>query len=550
MISGTPRTTKSELRLLLASAALLLGLAVVGVASAHPNVGSIPEHDTAEPPTAPHLSSEDDGEPKPSPLDALHPEVLDLRLKLEEILSSTPNRRGRWGILAVSLDRGDTLLALDAGIPLVPASNVKLFTTAAALFHLGPEFRFRTFLLGDGPQRENVLDGDLIFYGTGDPTLSHRFFPSESAPLDSLASQVLRRGITEIRGRLVVDGTFFHGPELHPDWDPRDLNDAFAAPVASVNFNENLVTVKVDPGPFAGTPAWVRAEPAGAGLEVLNLTRTLPRGSRSRVWLLRDSPWDPIGIEGEMPLGSPAIWRPLPVPEPLLFAGLQLKRSLEAHGIRVQGPVVVQRDAHASKLAGPSVFGTMHGKPPPLILASLSSPPLLEILTVINKRSNNLFAESVAKTLGRVVLGDGSYSGGQKVVEDFLAQHVGVDPSKIRIRDGSGLSPENAASPGALLEVLAFMAASPWWEDYWATLPEAGVREELRRMSRTPAERNLRAKTGTLRNVSALSGMVTTLAGERILFSIIANDVPSAFGAKRVEDQLGARLASMTRPLP
>jgi serine-type D-Ala-D-Ala carboxypeptidase/endopeptidase (penicillin-binding protein 4) len=361
---------------------------------------------------------------------------------------------------------------------------------------------------------------------------------------------VLRRGIREVRGRIVVDGTFFQGPELHPDWDPRDFNDAFAAPVSSVAFNENLVTVKVDPGPSPGAPASIRAEPEGAGLEVLNLTRTLPRGSRSRVWLLRATPGDPIGIEGEMPLGSPAIWRPLPVPEPLLFAGLQLKRSLEAHGIRVQGPVVVLRNPGDSRLTGSSVFGAVQGEAPPRILATLSSPPLLEILRVINKRSNNLFAESVAKTLGRVVLGDGSYEGGQRVVEDFLVRQVGVDPGEVRIRDGSGLSPENAASPGALLEVLAFMAASPWWEDYWATLPEAGVREELRRMSRTPAERNLRAKTGTLRNVSALSGMVTTLAGERILFSILANDVPSAYGAKRVEDQVGARLASLNRPFP
>jgi len=562
MVSGRSRATPPEGRPLLAVAVLLLALASAALAAPHATFGRDVGHVTPEPlpaatspdqpPPADGPTSEGGGGSKLPASDVLHPEVLDLRLQLDGILSSTGSRRGRWGILAVSLDRGDTLLALDPESPMVPASNMKLFTTAAALFHLGPDFRYRTFLLADGPQEGEVLEGDLILYGTGDPTLSHRFYSSESAPLDSMTSQVLRRGITEIRGRLVVDGTFFQGPELHPDWDPRDFNDAFAAPVASVAFNENLVTVKVDPGPFPGAPAWIRAEPEGAGLEILNLTRTLPRGSRSRVWLLRDTPWDPIGIEGEMPLGSPAIWRPLPVPEPLLFAGLQLKRSLEAHGIRVQGPVVVLRDPDDSRLSGSSVsvFGAVRGEPSPRILATLSSPPLLEILRVINKRSNNLFAESVAKTLGRVVLGDGSYEGGQRVVEDFLVRQVGVDPGEVRIRDGSGLSPENAASPGAFLQVLAFMAGSPWWEDYWATLPEAGVREELRRMSGTPAARNLRAKTGTLRNVSALSGMVTTLAGERVLFSILANDVPSAYGAKRVEDQVGARLASLNRPLP
>jgi serine-type D-Ala-D-Ala carboxypeptidase/endopeptidase (penicillin-binding protein 4) len=184
------------------------------------------------------------------------------------------------------------------------------------------------------------------------------------------------------------------------------------------------------------------------------------------------------------------------------------------------------------------------------VLGTLSSPPLLEILRVINKRSNNLFAESVSKTMGRIVLGDGSYSGGQRVVEDFLVRQVGVNGETIRVRDGSGLSPENAASAGTLLQVLSFMAASPWWEDYWSTLPEAGVRGELGRMFRTPAASNLRAKTGTLRNVSALSGMVMTQAGERVLFSILSNDVQSSYGAKRAEDQLGVLLASLTRPLP
>ena len=547
-MSGRPQAPR--ILLLLASAVSLLWLAAAGPHSTLTGSGNLPVQvsDDLSPSSGPS-PQEVPGTASPN-LEIVHPEILSLRLHFDEILASTGNRRGNWGILAVSLDRGDTLLSIDPENPLVPASNVKLFTTAAALYHLGPDFRYRTFLMADGPQSERVLEGDLILYGTGDPTLSERFFPSESAPMDSLARQVMAWGITEIRGDLVVDGSYFQGPDLHPDWDPRDLNDSFAAPVASVGVNENLVTVKVNPGPSVGTPAWVRAEPDGSGLEVLNLTRTLPAGTRSRVWLLRDTPWDPIGIEGEVPLGSPAIWRSLPVPEPLLFTGLQLMRSLESHGIRVRGSVVVNRDADVSRLSPASIMGGTQGAPAPRILGTLSSPPLLEILRVVNKRSNNLFAESVSKTLGRIVLGDGSFSGGQRVVERFLVQQVGADGEKFRVRDGSGLSPENTASAETLLQVLAFMAGSPWWEDYWSTLPEAGVRGELGRMFRTPAAGNLRAKTGTLRNISALSGMVTTQAGERILFSILSNEVASAYGAKRVEDQIGIRLASLTRPLP
>jgi len=482
--------------------------------------------------------------------EVLEPEILELRLHFDDILISTGNRLGRWAVLAVSLDRGDTLLSIDPEALMVPASNVKLFTTAAAFYHLGPDFRYHTFLLADGPQHGEALAGDLILYGTGDPTLSRRFHPSETAPLDSLASQILKHGIREIRGDLVVDGSFFQGPDLHPDWDPGDLNNAFAAPVASLGFNENLVTVRVNPGNLAGGPARVQLDPYGSGLDVLNLTRTVPAGSRSRVWLLRNTPWDPVGIEGEMPLGNPSIWRSLPVPDPLLFTGLQLKQALESRGIRIQGTVVVNRDTDTSRLCKASVLGAEGGIPAPRILGSLTSPPLLEILRVVNKRSNNLFAESVVKTLGRTVLGDGSFAGGQRVVEDFLVRQVGVEQDRIHVRDGSGLSMGNRASAGSLLQVLEFMATSPWWEDFWSTLPEAGVREELRRMFRTPAERNLRAKTGTLNGVSALSGLVTTQGGERIAFSILSNEVASEHRAKRAEDQLAIRLASLMRPMP
>ncbi len=550
MDSERSRNPRPSALLLLASASALLVLAAAGPGFSVADPGHPPgpvAHETA-PPVAPFSSLPTTGEPFGR--EVLEPEILELRLHFDDILISTGNRLGRWAVLAVSLDRGDTLLSIDPEALMVPASNVKLFTTAAAFYHLGPDFRYHTFLLADGPQHGEALAGDLILYGTGDPTLSRRFHPSETAPLDSLASQILKHGIREIRGDLVVDGSFFQGPDLHPDWDPGDLNNAFAAPVASLGFNENLVTVRVNPGNLAGGPARVQLDPYGSGLDVLNLTRTVPAGSRSRVWLLRNTPWDPVGIEGEMPLGNPSIWRSLPVPDPLLFTGLQLKQALESRGIRIQGTVVVNRDTDTSRLCKASVLGAEGGIPAPRILGSLTSPPLLEILRVVNKRSNNLFAESVVKTLGRTVLGDGSFAGGQRVVEDFLVRQVGVEQDRIHVRDGSGLSMGNRASAGSLLQVLEFMATSPWWEDFWSTLPEAGVREELRRMFRTPAERNLRAKTGTLNGVSALSGLVTTQGGERIAFSILSNEVASEHRAKRAEDQLAIRLASLMRPMP
>ncbi len=491
-----------------------------------------------------------EGHPALSPADPLHPEIQQLRQELEAILTSTGNRRGRWAVLAVSLDRRDTLLAMNPDQLMVPASNMKLLSTAAALYYLGPDFRYRTFLLADGPQAGGVLEGDLILYGTGDPTLSERFFPSETAAMDSLAAGVLDSGIREIRGDLVVDGSFFLGPDLHPEWDPDDLNDAFAAPVSALSLAENLVTVRVEAGSWVGAQPSIYTIPEASGIPVSNLARTVSAGTRPRVWLLRETPQDPIGIEGEIPLGGSDVWRRLPVPDPLHFTGLQLKRALEARGVRVTGTVVTIRDPDASSLSHDFAFSRVNGGAPPRILTIHESPPLLDLLWVINKESNNFLAETVAKTVGRAVLGEGSFSGGGRAVEKFLIERVGVPPEELQVRDGSGLSEENRASAGVFVRTMEYMASSPYWEEFLGTLPEAGVRRELRRMYRSPAARNLRAKTGTMDGVSALSGLVRTRSGERILFSFLSNDVASEYRAKRAEDQLGIRLASLTRPFP
>lgn len=477
-------------------------------------------------------------------------EGVDLRADFERILRETRNQEGIWAVLAVSLDLGDTLLAENPRLPVVPASNQKLLTTGAAFHILGPDFRYQTFLLSDGTLADGRLDGNLILYGTGDPTLSDRFFPSETAPLDSLVRRVTEAGIQEVRGDLVIDGSYFSGPELHPDWKASDLNDAFAAPVAAIAFNENLITVRVEAGSAPQVQPTIHTLPPGSGIPVLNTAITAPRGTRPRVWLNRETPRDPIGIEGEIPVGGRDVWRELPVPDPLLYVGRHLRRALESGGVTVSGRTRVVRDPTLSVLSDRETL-PIRVSGGARILGVHSSPPLLEILRVVNKESNNLLAETVAKTLGRVTFGEGSFQGGMRAVERFLLRDVGVPESEIRLRDGSGLSAQNQVSAGALLKLLRFMAASNHWEGFWSTLPEAGVRGELGRMRNSPAARNLRAKTGTMEGVSSLSGMVRTRSGERILFSILANDHPSEYRAKRAEDRIGILLASLTRePAP
>ncbi|MCH7891991.1 MAG: D-alanyl-D-alanine carboxypeptidase/D-alanyl-D-alanine-endopeptidase [Gemmatimonadetes bacterium] len=184
----------------------------------------------------------------------------------------------------------------------------------------------------------------------------------------------------------------------------------------------------------------------------------------------------------------------------------------------------------------------------PRILARHTSPEMIEYLTVVNHESHNFFAETIFKTMGKVVMGEGSFEGGARAVQAFIVGRVGLDDRDIVAVDGSGLSDRNRATAGGLVGVLRYVAGSPQWDAFVSTLPEAG--RSLRRMYRTRAARNLRAKTGTIAGVSALTGVVSARNGERLLFSILSNHVSSTGAAKRVEDRIGARLADFQRSAP
>jgi len=534
---------------------LVLGAVVLGLVGWP---GSRP--DPATPPGASPGNAPTSGDPPrgatpfppPAPPSPPGPAVAALRSRVARLLSSTTLRRGEWSILAVSLDRGDTLLSVSPRRPLIPASNMKLFTTAAALHHLGPDFRYETFLLGTGPVREGRLEGDLVLYGTGDPSLSDRFYPDASAPFRAMVRELKGRGVREIEGDVVGDGSFLPPPLLHPGWNPRDLNDWFAAPVSGLSFDENLVTLRIGPGTRVGAPPRVDFLPPGAGLSVENRARTVAGRPRPRLWVDRERPDRPVLVAGEIRTGSRDLWRRMPVDDPAFYAARMLRRVLEEEGISVRGEVRSIREPAESPVEGDPRGGAPPGPGSGLVLlATHLSPPLLELLRVVNRESNNFYAESVLKTLGRVASGDGTFQGGVAVVRRFLREEVGLPPGWVRQVDGSGLSPENRAAAAAFVALLGYLAEGPLWRPFRSTLPEAGVRRSgLGRMGGTPAARNLRAKTGTMDGASALSGTVRSRTGERIVFSILSNGIRSTASAKRAEDRIGVALASLSRPAP
>lgn len=475
--------------------------------------------------------------------------LRNFRAELLEIVARGGWSTDRWGVLVVSLDRGDTLFALNERESFVPASNLKLFTTAAALRALGPDYRFGTYLLADGPLREGRIEGDLILYGTGDPTLSERFHDSADAVWRAFADSLARRGVTEVAGRLVADASYFGPVGLSLGWQDSYRSDAYAALPGALSFNDNAVSLRILPGDAVGHRPKIEFFPGGGrGIAVVNTARTVA-GGRTRLVIRRASYDGPVLVSGQIAAGGRDLWRQVAVASPARYSAATLREALEDRGITVAGGIDVVERAEDSPVTGraDSAPGLDGGRT--RLLAAHSSPPLVEILNVVNQRSHNLYAEQVLRTLGRVDAGVGSLEAGTRAAVARLAE-AGVDLSGLRMRDGSGLSADNRVEPATIVSLLATMAETPSASTFLGTLPEAGNSRGLRRMAKTSAQGRLWAKTGTIEHVSALAGYVRATDGELLGFSIVANGVPSTWTAKRVEDALGARLAKFRRPQP
>jgi serine-type D-Ala-D-Ala carboxypeptidase/endopeptidase (penicillin-binding protein 4) len=423
---------------------------------------------------APAAAAQALGTPPELSRDALAPApeaagVRALRSDLASVLARANADGGRRALLVVSLDRGDTLFSQRADEPLAPASNLKLYTTAAALSYLGPDFRWATYLVARGTVGDGVLHGDVVLYGTGDPTLSRRMTEGAAQILGALADSLRMLGVRRVDGDVVGDGGYFGGEGRGEGWNPDDLRAWYAAPTGALNADENVV------------------------------------GGRGR-----------------------------PIEDPALHAATLLRDALESRGISVGGRVRTRFGAASS----PGTEGR--------IVAVHLSPPLSQVASVTNHVSHNLFADAMMRTVGRAAGGDGAFSAGATAVRRLLAG-AGADTAAVRIYDGSGLSRWDRVTARSTVALLAWMARGDLAEVYAASLPGAAEPGGLKRMYDSPAAGKLRAKTGTIHGVSSLSGYVTSADGERLAFSIIANDVPDVHRAKRVEDEIGERLASFRR---
>jgi len=440
-------------------------------------------------------------------------------------------RSGVWGAMVVSLTRGDTLYAENAGEEMQPASTMKLFTSAIALERFGPNYQFSTDVLRDGPVGpDGTLNGNIYIRGDGDPALSGKFLPGgPSAPMNRLADLVAQQGIKHVTGSVLGDASGFDDQKIPEGWRTRYLQSSYAARVSALSLNENLIAVSVSPS-APGQPATVVLEPSTSAIPLVANVRTVAGGG-ARLGFRK---FGDGTIQANGSIGTRAGTRKYVyvVEDPASFATGAFRNALIARGIRVDG-------------------GIQLGKAPPNAakIASLRSPPLASMVAAMNRESINHYAELLFRDAARGPKRDivGSVQTASSLLDEFFATKVGADTTRLVFADGSGLSTLDRVTPRAQVQLLGYAHRASWGPWLHSSLPVAGDSELLkRRMRNTPAEGNLHAKTGTTNDVIALAGYVTAVNGEVLAFSFLYNG-RDRWIAKSMIDVMSESLASFGR---
>ncbi len=507
------------------------------------------------------------------------------------LLEAPAVARDHWGIVVTAMD-GAPIYSLNEGQLFQPASNAKLFTTAAAMALLGPATTFETKVVARGVMNgTTTLKGDVVLVGAGDANLSGREIPyvapalrpkaEKGAPplpevnplryLEAMADQVAATGLKVVNGDVVGDDTLFPWEPYPQNWSIDDTVWGYGAPVSALTINDNQIKVTVSPAAVGGQPATVVVDPAVPSYYTLDVSVTTgEKKSGSHVQMERALGSKVLRVYGSIAVDSQPDEEEVAIHDPAEYAAIALKGLLEARGVVVTGK------ARAEHRISNDAEGFLKGSQEPLQgmdwskvyrpgnrlgsclnncdalqaayrnpLANHVSPTLLEDVTVTNKVSQNLHAEILLITLGAAVLADGSTANGARVVRAFL-ERAGIDKDDFVFFDGSGLSGHDLVAPRATARLLQYASGQPWFADWKKSLPVGGEDGSLQsRFGKAPLKERVFAKTGTLGEARALSGYLECASGRTVIFSImVGNHMPQTNEDREVMDKIVGAIAA------
>ncbi len=511
-----------------------------------------------------------------------HP-VKPLKLQVARLLADPAVSRSHWGIAVTKMD-GKPIYALNAEQFFHPASNAKLFTTAAAMALLGPEATVKTTARIDGLfNGKEHIKGDVYLYGEGDANLSGRTIPyapdtSEASPplrdLDDMAARIASTGVKTVDGDVIGIGDHF-GNEPYPQgWSVDDLPWGYGAPVSALSVNDNQLKVTITPATELSSRASIEIIPAVPYYTVVNDVMTVSAGEPTSIAIDRMPGSKTLRVYGRMAMDATPETDHISIDDPAEFAAVAFKQLLEQHGITISGRAraehVVSQDTRSFNeiLHEPMDLAQLKtmGKGEPdaadavcsgscdpakiphsLVVVGHISPTLLEDIVLTNKSSLNLHAELILRRLGDRFAFDpssGSFAQGARVVRQFLID-AGISGDDFYFYDGSGLSSYDLVTPQATSKLLQYAATQPWFADWKSSLPVGGVDGTLvGRFTQAPLKGHVFAKTGTLGEARALSGYLDCASGRTVIFSIMVdNHAPHSHADEATMDKIVAAIA-------
>jgi len=439
--------------------------------------------------------------------------------KLRSLLADLLLYNAQIGVAIYDITAEEQLFSHNDTLLFNPASNMKLFTSAAALELLGPSFRFKTQFLYRGKISNGRLAGDLVIVGGGDPLISGRFRSHITEILEYWADSLVSRGVRGIDGNIVVDNSLFTGPELGPGWSWDDLTYWYACPISALSFNDNCVDLKFLSGRKVGDPAIIEFNPHTDYIITHNNAYTLPAESSFTLDYYRTPNSNDITFFGGIPIDDTAGEIDyVSIHRPEIYTATIFQNVMNSRGLEVSGEIFALKDA-------PESLATIYSRQGLQPLFVWNSESLGVVINVINTNSQNFFAEQTLLTLGATIEGDGSFSGGARAARRFFAG-IGIDSADLEMVDGSGLSYINMVKPEAVVRLLAHMKKSPYFEIYYESLANpAEDRSARNRLKGIQFRENLRLKTGHIARVNTLSGYVLGPRTKHLFaFSIMVNN--------------------------
>ena len=477
------------------------------------------------------------------------PVLLGLPGIVDSVRNTAPLDRTHWGVGAYDFDADRMLLRVNIDRHFVPASNMKLVTTAAALALLGPDYRYTT-----GVYAEELRDGTasaLIVRGSGDPTLSASFHGGHRmAAMAALADSIAASGVRRVTGPIVVDATYFDDQGIHPTWEIGDLDWYYAAPVSAFAIEEGTMTILVLPGASVGDSARIDIIAPSGVVRVDNAVTTDTAYSTNTVEFVRVPNSNALRFSGNIPLNSEADDYHITVYDAPRYAARSLAGLLRQRGVELTDSVLVVQQGSAD--AGSGRWNTQLASF--TRVAAMQSPPMGEIVEQILEPSNNWVAEQVLKTIGAERGQGGTWREGAAVVTRWLAEEADIDSAAFHIVDGSGLSAQNLLSPDAIMRLLFHASEQDWGSLYRAALAEPTEEGSTLENRLGAYHGRIFAKTGSITHVNSLSGYVIAADGREIIFSVLTNasGVPASIvraGIDRIVTEI-AEVGAVPPPPP